>query len=44
MFAVALANVSNAEGYRGEVCGRLSCEGLEGVGVDGEVVRSVICS
>lgn len=44
VFGTVLGNVSNAQGFREEVCSRLSCDGLEGVGVDAEVVRGMMCS
>lgn len=45
MFAVVVGNISNAKGYREFLCdGGLSCEGMEDVGMDGELVRGLVCA
>ncbi|KAK4498477.1 hypothetical protein PRZ48_011135 [Zasmidium cellare] len=41
-YGTVLGGVSNAEGWQEEVCGGLSCESMESVGLDGEVVRGVV--
>ncbi|EMF12572.1 uncharacterized protein SEPMUDRAFT_149204 [Sphaerulina musiva SO2202] len=43
-FATVLVNASGVEGFASMLCEKLSVEGLESVGLDGELVKSFACN